>query len=259
MAILDTYYRLIEKKPERVSKIWQGRKKSYDVELPVKNAEIEWPIRETWCNFCTTAFVLSFIYCAFWITLFMLCPKGGGGHKVGILQQAWKIVFPTLIFSLLFIIIMLIALFKVKNGLYSFCYQLAASLLYEECSSQIDIYSLSFSQKEQSIFLYIQICIYSAYVSCLCWIAQMIMLIIRILFVVDFTVLKISLIEGGDKHDQQKVDRNSPELKPLTSPEGVQIFQKKCPSQMEQGTKLYQIHSSSVSLESEEDTLESRV
>ncbi|XP_076314129.1 uncharacterized protein LOC143226694 isoform X1 [Tachypleus tridentatus] len=95
---------------------------------PIAESHTEWGSNQS-CSFCGFTFVASFMYSIIWMWFFCVCSPGNdGGADFGI-SKPWRLVPPSLIFTNLMAIVVMVAAVLLKQGMSHFCDQMEKSVV----------------------------------------------------------------------------------------------------------------------------------
>ncbi|XP_013785318.1 uncharacterized protein LOC106469373 [Limulus polyphemus] len=93
---------------------------------PAAESHTEWGSNQC-CSFCNFTFVASFVYSVIWTWFFCVCSPGGEeGADFGV-SKPWRLVPPSLIFTTLMTVVVMVAAVLLKQGMSHFCDQMGKS------------------------------------------------------------------------------------------------------------------------------------
>lgn len=182
------------------------------------------------CYFCQFMPLTSMISALIWISIFMVCSRGGSGYYTDTYWQPWRIVYPALFYSLVATILMLVSSTELLKGLLAFCAEFDEILNTNSCSSEIDKYTLYFHDK---IYTSITLLVSSAICSCLCclfWFLHTLVLVIRILCIADFRMVQVVITPINiDSESESALGKKLSKLSPgkmVNNSSDIDIFNK---------------------------------
>ncbi|KAL0269146.1 UNVERIFIED_CONTAM: hypothetical protein PYX00_006969 [Menopon gallinae] len=146
------------------------------------------------CDYCQYSMVSSFIFATIWAAFFLMCGKGGKSNTG--LPQPWRIALPALMFNFMYFVISIVAALEIYNGINVFCEtpnDFISDIRLHNCA----ILHLYYMAKFKTTMIHLDIAIKSAWMTTLSWLLAFVIPLIRILFVIDFKIYKVS-VYGAD-------------------------------------------------------------
>jgi hypothetical protein len=126
--------------------------------------------------------------------MFIICAKGGKADTNSFLPQPWRIVSPALIFFLCMTILSIINLVIIQGGMKTFCDSMQKELPDISCDVAMNRY-MDAAVDEIIVSpgtLYITLTIFN-YVTFAFWLLSLLVLIARIIFVIDFQLVRVTI------------------------------------------------------------------
>jgi hypothetical protein len=146
-------------------------------------------------------------------TMFVMCGRGGKSKPDSFLPQPWRIVTPALVFFLVMTILSIVYLFNVQGGMNSFCQSLEEVIPDISCDIAMNRY-MEVSYEKVVIPPSIHRRILSALniITLMLWLASLLVLLARILFVIDFQLIRVTVksveFETANEISTLDVERN---------------------------------------------------
>lgn len=137
-------------------------------------------------------------------TMFIICGKGGKTEPNSFLPQPWRIVTPAIIFFLVMTILSIVNLVIVERGMNQFCESLNKKATDIGCDVALNRFMAS-SIEELTLApsVYYKLLTSFNYSSFGIWILSLLVLLARIIFVVDFQLVRVTVktieYEKGDE------------------------------------------------------------
>lgn len=127
--------------------------------------------------------------------MFVICGKGGKGDENSFLTAPWRIVSPALVFFVIMTILSLINLIIVENGLSQFCDSFNENFNSLGCTLSINRF-MTAPVEDYSIVppgaIRIVLSTFN-YIAFFSWLSSALLLIARIIFVVDFQLVRVTV------------------------------------------------------------------
>lgn len=127
-------------------------------------------------------------------TMFIICGKGGRGDENSYLSEPWRIVSPALVFFIIMTGLSIANLVVIEGGINTFCNSLKGELKELSCSLALnrfvpgDYRHISISpSKIRTILTSFN------YITFFCWFTSALVLIARIIFVIDFQLVRVTV------------------------------------------------------------------
>lgn len=145
----------------------------------------DFPVYSPICQCCFALVIL---------TMFIICGKGGKGEENAYLSEPWRIVSPALLFFIVMTIISLINLILIERGMNEFCESFAETVPSVSCEVAMNAFMLStmkaFPVQPSKLRVILTILNYLTFFA---WLISALILIARIVFVVDFQLVKVTV------------------------------------------------------------------
>lgn len=126
--------------------------------------------------------------------MFAICGKGGKSDPHSFLPQPWRIVSPALVFFLVMTILSLVNLVIVQNGMESFCQSFKQQLPDVSCDIAMNRFMLvPFDSMKVSPGVLYKVLTSFNYGTFGLWLLSVIVLLARIVFVIDFQLVRVTL------------------------------------------------------------------
>lgn len=156
------------------------------------------------CDFGIYIPVFQSIFGIIMATMFVICGKGGKSDPQSFLPQPWRIVSPALIFFLIMTIISIVELVFIEGGMGEFCEQFGSHLSDMSCMIALNHFKLAPVKGMQvSPGVLIRLVSSFNYIAFSCWFISMLVLLARVLFVIDFQLVRVTVktieFEKGDE------------------------------------------------------------
>lgn len=155
------------------------------------------------CEYCQYSMISSFIFAVIWGTFFLMCGKGG--KSISGLPQPWRIVLPSLIFNLIYLIIVFVASILVQDGTDSFCKELDenGNPPYRDCKG---IEKLVLNNTDFALRM-LNTVEKTSWATSAAWLFAFLLPLLRIVFVTDFRLIKVCVykIDEGVHNKQEEV------------------------------------------------------
>lgn len=138
------------------------------------------------CNVCEFCLLLSLMVSIFCLVFVLLTARGGAGQPGDLMPKPWIMVVPLAFVSATILLIMILTAFKISDGLHTFCNE---DLYYngtKSCIEMMDQYAMEHKHYYFSPWFYL--CSMFVHIVYLCWLAQLILLIMRVICVTDFSL-----------------------------------------------------------------------
>lgn len=145
-------------------------------------------------NFCDWGIYLPIFECCFGIIMtsfFIICGKGGKANENAFLIKPWRIVMPALMFFLVMFFISIAKILLVHKGLKVFCDNLTENIPTISCYDAMNAFavlSIDYEPNDYLIALYVM-----DWVIFSLWLFLAIIMLIRIIFVIDFQLVRVSI------------------------------------------------------------------
>lgn len=148
--------------------------------------------------------------------MFAICGKGGKSDPHSFLPQPWRIVSPALVFFLVMTLLSLVNLVIVQNGMESFCKSFEQELPDVSCDIAMNRFMLvPFDSMKVSPGVLYKVLTSFNYGTFALWLSSVIVLLARIIFVIDFQLVRVTLktfeletesLSGTESANRQHVD-----------------------------------------------------
>jgi hypothetical protein len=145
------------------------------------------------------------------VVMFAICGRGGKSEPNAFLPQPWRIVTPALFFNIIMTILSIIDTTVIESGLTEFCKSLTSSTPDIDCGTALNRYMLtdttqtlippSVQRKLLTSFGFINLGF---------WVLSVAILIARILFVVDFQLIKVT-VKTKVSENKKKIEETDEE------------------------------------------------
>lgn len=151
------------------------------------------------------------------VVMFAICGRGGKADPNAFLPQPWRIVTPALIFNIVMTILAIVTTSIIEGGLSEFCRSLTESLPDISCGVAMNRFMLTpVENVHVPPSVQRQMLTSFSIVNLIFWILSVAVLIARILFVVDFQLIKVT-VKTLDPSRVKKKQMKEKEMEPSTS------------------------------------------
>lgn len=171
----------------------------------IYDQESEWGKTST-CDFGVYIPICQTCFGIIMTVMFIICGKGGKSEPHAFLPQPWRIVSPALMFFLVMTMLSIADVIIIQSGMNKFCESFAEYFPDVDCDTSMNRYvtvpteTLTFSPGTFHKSL-----IPSIYIALTCWVASFIVLIVRVIFVIDFQLVRVTV----KTIEYEKADENS--------------------------------------------------
>lgn len=159
---------------------------------------------------CDYAIYIPLFQCMFsilMVVMFAICGRGGKAEQNAFLPQPWRIVTPALVFNIVMTILSIVGTSIVESGLGEFCKSLTTSTPDIGCGAAMNRFMLSpYEDVKVPPSIQRQMLTSFGFVNLTFWILSVAVLIARILFVVDFQLIKVTVKTLRQDKVKKKVD-----------------------------------------------------
>lgn len=166
---------------------------------------------------CDYAIYIPLFQCMFsilMVVMFAICGRGGKADSNAFLPQPWRIVTPALVFNIIMTILAIVTTSLIEGGLSEFCRSLTAPMPDVSCGvamnrfmfSSIDKVRVPPSVQRQMLTSF-------GIVNLIFWILAVAVLIARILFVVDFQLIRVTVKTLDPSKVKKKGEKEAKEVK----------------------------------------------
>ncbi|XP_063221747.1 transmembrane protein 179B isoform X2 [Bacillus rossius redtenbacheri] len=145
------------------------------------------------CMFVQYVPVFSVIFSFPWAVLFTMCGTGGKTAKG--LPQPWRIVYPALVFNIVFFFIAMASAVMLDKGYDTFCHSFTSNMNETSCR---DVDKYCFSSQHVLRITYAEA---ASWCSMVVWLLAALLLVLRCIFVADFDVIKVTIQTPEPDHD----------------------------------------------------------
>lgn len=167
--------------------------------------------QQTTCDYAIYIPLSQCLFSVIMVVMFAICGRGGKSEPNAFLPQPWRIVTPALFFNIIMTILSIIGTTIVESGLNEFCKSLISETPDISCSVALNRYMLipyekvlippSVERNLLTSFGFINLGI---------WILSVAILIARIIFVVDFQLIKVTV--KTKEYENNKKDKMDEEM-----------------------------------------------
>lgn len=144
------------------------------------------------CDFAIFIPIFQFCFGTIITVMFIICGKGGKAEQGSFLPQPWRIVTPSLIFFLAMTCISIANLTSIHKGLNEFCSGFVMHAPDVGCLVLMNNFALNENVTVLPSVLYIILITFS-WILLVCWIVLLSIMIARIIFVVDFQLVRVTV------------------------------------------------------------------
>lgn len=159
------------------------------------------------------------------VVMFAICGRGGKADQNAFLPQPWRIVTPALVFNFIMTILSIVSTSMIEGGLSKFCKSLTEETPEVGCGVAMNHFMLSpYEKVHVPPSVERQMLTSFGFVNLTFWIMSVAVIIARILFVVDFQLIRVTVKTLGQDKNKKKVDEN----KEVKFDAGNDEFDSKC-------------------------------
>lgn len=127
-------------------------------------------------------------------TMFIMCGRGGKTEPNAFLPQPWRIVSPALVFFLVMTILSIVNLVIVQNGMKTFCASFQEHSPDVSCNVLMNRFTLvPIDKLKLSPGVLYEMLSWFNYTSFSIWLLSLIVLLARIIFVIDFQLVRVTV------------------------------------------------------------------
>ncbi|CAH1637816.1 unnamed protein product [Spodoptera littoralis] len=175
-------------------------------DLPVDFLSTQWVEKST-CSLPTYVPLVSGIFGLVWTTMFLMCSTGS--RTLTGLQRPWRVLPPVFVFSLAMGSLCVYSSAVTHYGLQELCLKLGEITGSPTCSYTINVATLTYERRIRGVYQATRLTILSAWLHTFCWLLSAVLALVRVLLVVDFQLVRVSVHLHGDidtileKHEVQ--------------------------------------------------------
>ncbi|KAF5293255.1 hypothetical protein FQR65_LT10995 [Abscondita terminalis] len=151
------------------------------------------------CYFCQFMPLVSMISAIVWITAFTVCGRGGAANYSDTYSRPWRVVYPSLCFSIVATILMFVSSFQLYKGLKVFCSEFSEVFNTTTCTKDIDFYTAYFNEQPVSSITPLFSSTISSWICCFFWLLHTFTLIGRIIWIADFRLVEVLIMSKSHK------------------------------------------------------------
>lgn len=155
-------------------------------------------------------------------TMFVICGKGGKSDPHAFLPQPWRIVSPAIIFFLVMTILSITNLVIIQRGMNNLCQSFETVVPDIGCSVSLNRYMTgSFEEKQIAPNIFHLMLTSFNWVAFSFWLLSLLVLLARIMFVVDFQLVKVTIKTLEYENAQETTTLQTVEDEPGTDTEST--------------------------------------
>jgi hypothetical protein len=144
------------------------------------------------CDFGVYTPICQCCFAIIVMTMFVICGKGGKGDENSYLSEPWRIVTPALIFFIIMTILSLANLVIIEKGITTLCSSFNEGLPDISCNVALNRYMTASLDNIKPGVSRVLLTTFN-YISFVVWLASALLLIARIVFVVDFQLVRVTV------------------------------------------------------------------
>lgn len=146
------------------------------------------------CDFGVYIPICQSCFAIIMAVMFIMCGRGGKTEPNAFLPQPWRIVSPALIFFLVMTIVSIVNLVLIQSGMSTFCESFERHLPDVSCDVAMNRFkTVSIDELKVWPGVLRQMLSWFNYISFSIWLLSLIVLLARIMFVIDFQLVRVTV------------------------------------------------------------------